>query len=74
MLKEIGFGGFARIYLAKNIQTGEMCALKYMKASKKKEKTSIINEIGIMKIGGKSCPNIVRCIEAYEFKKKIWIF
>ena len=38
MLKEIAFGGFARIYLAKDIRTGELCALKYMKAGKKKER------------------------------------
>lgn len=74
MIKEIGFGGFARIYLARNSQTGELCALKYMKASKKKERTAIINEIGIMKICQKDCPNIVKCHEAYEYNKKIWIF
>lgn len=75
MLKEIGFGGFARIYLAKEIATGEMYALKYMKASKKKEKTTIVNEIGIMKICAKTgCNNIIKCKEAYEFNKKIWIF
>ena len=37
MIREIGMGGFARIYLAKNIETGEYLALKYMKAGKKKE-------------------------------------
>lgn len=74
MLKEIGFGGFARIYLAKEIATGEMCALKYMKASKKKERTAIINEIGIMKICSRACPNIVACKEAFDYNKKIWIF
>jgi len=37
MIKEIGMGGFARIYLAKNISNGEFYALKYMKAKKKKE-------------------------------------
>jgi serine/threonine protein kinase len=50
MLKEIGFGGFARIYLAKEIMTGKLFALKYMKASKKKDREAIINEIGIMRI------------------------
>lgn len=46
-----------------------------MKASKKKEKQSIINEIGIMKICSQaSCTNIINCLEAYEFNKKIWIF
>jgi serine/threonine protein kinase len=74
MVKEIGFGGFARIYLAKEISTGQMFALKYMKASKKKERTAIINEIGIMKICSKDSSNIVNCKEAYEFNKKIWIF
>jgi serine/threonine protein kinase len=52
-----------------------MVALKYMKASRKKDRTNIINEIGIMKICGKGkCANIVNCFEAYEFDKKIWIF
>jgi serine/threonine protein kinase len=37
MLKEIGMGGFARIYLCRNIETKEFLALKYMKACKKKE-------------------------------------
>ena len=59
MMKEIGFGGFARIYLAKNLSTGELVALKYMKAKKKKDRTAIINEIGIMKICCRDCPNIV---------------
>lgn len=74
MIKEIGFGGFARIYLAKDLQSGEMVALKYMKAGKKKERQAIINEIGIMKICSKTAPNIVACKEAYDFDKKIWIF
>lgn len=74
MVKEIGFGGFARIYLAKELSTGEVCALKYMKASKKKERQAIINEIGIMKICSKGGSNIVNCKEAYEYNKKIWIF
>jgi serine/threonine protein kinase len=59
MLKEIGSGGFARIYLSKNKETGEHLALKYMKAGKKKELQSIINEIGIMKMCGKDCDSIV---------------
>lgn len=74
MLKEIGMGGFARIYLAKNIKSGEYFALKYMNAGKKKEIQSIINEIGIMKVCGKSCQNIVQCYEVYNYKKKIWMF
>lgn len=37
MVKEIGMGGFARIYLARHIPTGQFYALKYMKAKKKKE-------------------------------------
>ncbi len=59
MLKEIGMGGFARIYLTKDKVTGEHTALKYMKASKKKELESIINEIGIMKMCSKDCNCIV---------------
>lgn len=59
MVKEIGMGGFARIYLAKNLKTGQFYALKYMKAKKKKELESIINEIGIMKLCGAACDNIV---------------
>ena len=74
MVKEIGMGGFARIYLCKNIKTGQFHALKYMKAKKKKELQSIINEIGIMKICGSICDNIVQCSEVYNFNKKIWMF
>ena len=59
MVKEIGMGGFARIYLARNMKSGEYFALKYMKAKKKKELQSIINEIGIMKLCGAVCQNIV---------------
>lgn len=73
MVKEIGFGGFARIYLAKDISTGVLYALKYMKSSKKKERQGIINEIGIMKIC-KESPGIVNCHEVYDYEKKIWIF
>ncbi len=74
MIKEIGSGGFARIYLARNIATGEFFALKYMKAGKKKELQSIINEIGIMKLCGKTCRNIVQCSDVYNYQKKIWMF
>ena len=62
MVKEIGFGGFARIYLAKEYSTGVMYALKYMKSGKKKDRQGIINEIGIMKIC-KDSPGIVKCNE-----------
>lgn len=74
MLKEIGMGGFARIYLTKNKETGEHQALKYMKAGKKKELQAIINEIGIMKMCSKDSDCIVQCREVYNFDKKIWIF
>ncbi len=74
MIREIGSGGFARIYLTKNNKTGEFCALKYMKAGKKKDMQSIINEVGVMKICGKDCESIVQCREVYHFNKNIWIF
>ena len=73
MVKEIGFGGCARIYLAKEYSTGVMYALKYMKSGKKKDRQGIINEIGIMKIC-KDSPGIVKCNEVYDYDKKIWIF
>lgn len=46
MLKEIGFGGFARIYLAREISSGSMFALKYMKAGKKKSALLLLTRSG----------------------------
>ena len=35
------------------------------------DKTNVVNEIGLMKIG--ECPNVLKCIQAYYYKDRFWI-
>ena len=69
----IGGGGFGKIYKVKRKSDGMFLALKFVEPKNPDEKQMIKNEVGIMM----SCTEndaILRCIEAYDFKKRVWIF
>ncbi len=50
IVKKIGYGGFARVFLVKKKDTGEQRALKFIEPKNTKERQIIKNELGIMKM------------------------
>jgi serine/threonine protein kinase len=50
IVKKIGYGGFARVFLVKRKDDGKMCALKFIEPKNPKERTIIKNELGIMQM------------------------
>lgn len=50
-----------------------VCALKFIEPKNENERTIIYNEVGLMRMCGDN-GGILKCIEAFEFKKRLWIF
>ena len=65
--QKIGKGGFSKVYKVLNKKNNKISAIKHIKVEKTAEKSTIINEIGIMQIS--QHPNIVECLSCYKFEK-----
>jgi len=50
IVKKIGYGGFARVFLVKRKSDGMQCALKFIEPKNPKEREIIKNELGIMQM------------------------
>lgn len=50
-----------------------MCALKFVEPKNESERNIIINEIGVMRMCEEN-QGVLRVIEAYDFKQRLWIF
>lgn len=48
VVKKIGFGGFAKVFLVKRKSDGVMCALKFIEPKTNKERAIVRTELGIM--------------------------
>ncbi len=73
IVKKIGYGGFARVFLVKNKMDGKQYALKFIEPKNQKEQQIIKNELGIMQMC-KDNDNVIRCYDAFDFRSRLWIF
>ena len=73
IVKKIGYGGFARVFLVKKKDDGKMCALKFIEPKNPKERQIIRNELGIMQMC-KQNENVIQCYEAFDYRQRLWIF
>lgn len=73
IVKKIGYGGFARVFLVKKKDDGKMCALKFIEPKNPKERQIIKNELGIMQMC-KDNDNVIQCFEAFDYRQRLWIF
>ncbi|CDW79030.1 serine threonine protein kinase [Stylonychia lemnae] len=73
IVKKIGYGGFARVFLVKKKDDGSHCALKFIEPKNQKERQIIKNELGIMQMC-QGNDNIIRCFEAFDYRQRLWIF
>ena len=73
IVKKIGYGGFARVFLVKRKEDGKMCALKFIEPKNPKEREIIKNELGIMQMC-KENDNVIQCFEAFDYRQRLWIF
>jgi serine/threonine protein kinase len=73
IISRIGVGGFARVFKVKRKADGKVCALKFCEPKTPDMRTTIMNEVGIMMLC-KENEAILRCIECYDFKSRLWVF
>ena len=73
LLHLIGQGGFGKVYLCKEFATGVLYAMKFVDPKSERERYFLNNEIGLMKSQEKN-NYVVRYLEAYLFKDRVWIF
>jgi serine/threonine protein kinase len=73
IVKKIGYGGFARVFLCKRKSDGKECALKFIEPKNVKEREIIRNELGIMNMCAEG-DGVIECFQAFDFKSRLWIF
>lgn len=68
IVKKIGYGGFARVFLVKKKEEeGTLYALKFIEPKNVKERLIIKNELGIMQMCQDN-DNVIRCYEAFDYR------
>ena len=70
---KLGAGGFARVFKVQRKTDNFVCALKFIEPKNDNERKIIYNEVGLMRMCGEN-QGILKCIEAFEFKNRLWIF
>ena len=73
IIGKLGQGGFAKVFKVKRKSDGYICALKFVEPKTDEERTIIMNEIGVMRMCEQN-QGILKVIEAYDFKSRLWIF
>lgn len=73
ILDRLGQGGFAKVFKVSRKADGHICALKFVEPKNDKERKIIRNEVGLMQMY-RDNGLILRVIEAFEFKGRLWIF
>jgi len=61
------------VFLVKRISDQKQFALKYIEPKNKTDYNNIKNEVAIMMLC-KEQYGIIRCIDAYDFYEKLWVF
>jgi serine/threonine protein kinase len=61
------------VFKVKRKKDGLVCALKFVEPKTVSERNIIINEIGVMRICEEN-QGVLKVIEAYDFKSRLWIF
>ena len=61
------------MFLVKRISDQKQFALKYIEPKNKTDYNNIKNEVAIMMLC-KEQYGIIRCIDAYDFYEKLWVF
>lgn len=73
IIGKLGAGGFAKVFKVKRKKDGFICALKFVEPKNEQERSIIINEVGVMRMCEQN-QGIIKVIEAYDFKSRLWIF
>ena len=73
LLHQIGQGGFGKVFLTKEAETGNLTALKFVDPKNERERYFLNSEIAVMK-GLQKNNYIVRYLEGYFFRQRVWIF
>ena len=74
IVKRIGVGGFAKVFEVKRRSDGFKCALKFIELTGgDKDRKIINNEVALM-LECQENDGVLRCIECFDFRNRLWIF
>lgn len=74
IVKRIGVGGFAKVFEVKRRSDGYKCALKFIELTGgEKDRKIINNEVALM-LQCQENDGVLRCIECFDFRNRLWIF
>eukprot|EP00351_Strombidinopsis_sp_SopsisLIS2011_P006241 CAMPEP_0116888308 /NCGR_PEP_ID=MMETSP0463-20121206/23255_1 /TAXON_ID=181622 /ORGANISM="Strombidinopsis sp, Strain SopsisLIS2011" /LENGTH=122 /DNA_ID=CAMNT_0004552793 /DNA_START=576 /DNA_END=944 /DNA_ORIENTATION=+ len=73
IIGKLGAGGFARVFKVQHKKNKSICALKFIEPKNQKERNMIKNEVGLMMLC-KDNHGIIKCLEAFDYKSKLWLF
>ncbi len=73
IIGKLGQGGFAKVFKVKRKKDGFICALKFVEPKNESERQIIVNEVALMRMCEQN-QGILKVIEAYDFKQRLWIF
>ena len=73
IVKRLAQGGFAKVFLVKRLADEKQFALKFIEPKNKQDYNNIKNEVAIMMLC-KEQYGIIRCIDAYDYFEKLWVF
>jgi p21-activated kinase 1 len=73
VIKRMAKGSQGHVFKVKRLKDGKEFALKFMQPKSKEDYNNIKNEVAMMMICEKQ-DNILKCIDAYDHKERLWVF
>lgn len=73
VVERVADGGFARVFHVRRLSDSKSFALKFIEPKDVSDYNNIKNEVAIMMMC-KENESILKCIDAYDFKERLWIF
>jgi serine/threonine protein kinase len=73
VVSRLNQGAYGQIFKVKRLTDGQFFALKFMQPKDVNDFNSIKNEVGLMMMCQDE-DSIIKCIDAYDFKERLWVF
>lgn len=73
VVSRLNQGAYGQIFKVKRLADGQFFALKFMQPKDVNDFNNIKNEVGLMMMCQEE-DSIIKCIDAYDFKERLWVF